>query len=155
MIKNCMKRSVVSISENATIRDAAICMSKHHIGLLPVVDVTGRLIGVIGLPELLSLELPAFFDLIADLDFVSDFGAVESSHPSAEEIDRSVTTLMQPAQSVDEDSGMLRAYGLMLKHNLSDLPVVSVDGHLVGVVSRVDIGTAILATWQDIGTPQP
>jgi CBS domain-containing protein len=62
---------------------------------------------------------------------------------------------MQPAQSVEEGSGMLRAYGLMLKHNLSDLPVVSDEGMLVGVVSRVDIGTAILATWQEIGTPQP
>jgi CBS domain-containing protein len=155
MIKNCMKRVVVSIPESATIREAALRMAKHHIGLLPVVDVTGRLIGVIGLPELLSLELPAFFDLIADLDFVSDFGAVESSHPSAEEIDQPVTTLMQPAQSVEEDSGSLRAYGLMLKHNLSDLPVVSDEGMLVGVVSRVDIGAAILATWQEIGTLQP
>jgi CBS domain-containing protein len=38
----------------------------------------------------------------------------------------------------------------MVKHNLHDLPVVSEDGILVGIASRVDIGAAILAAWKTI-----
>jgi CBS domain-containing protein len=155
MIKNCMKRNVISIPETATILEAATRMTERHIGQLPVVDHKGKLIGVISLPELLSLEMPAFFNLISDLDFVGDFGAVETTRPTPEEVDQPVTTLMQPARSVVEDSGLLHAYGLMLKHNLSDLPVVSEGGQLVGVVSRVDIGTAILTTWKNIGASKP
>jgi CBS domain-containing protein len=54
---------------------------------------------------------------------------------------------MKPAITVEEDCGLLRAYALMLQHNLHDMPVVSRDGRLAGITSRVDIGVAILSTW--------
>jgi len=44
----------------------------------------------------------------------------------------------------------LRSYALMLQHNLHDMPVVSADGKLVGMASRVDIGTAIVSTWAQV-----
>lgn len=151
MIKNCMKRNVISIPAHATIRQAAELVVKHHIGLLPVVNEFGKPIGVIGLSDLLSLELPDFFYLLPDLDFVHDFGAIETTRPKPAEIDRPVTSLMRPVTSVEETSGLLRATALMMKHNLHDLPVVSEDGTLVGIASRVDIGTAILSSWASIG----
>ena len=55
---------------------------------------------------------------------------------------------MQPRLTVEENCGMLRAYALMVKHNLHDLPVVDTDGALVGIASRVDIGAAILSNWK-------
>lgn len=48
---------------------------------------------------------------------------------------------------MEEDTGLLRAYALMLQQNLHDIPVVSKDGKLVGIASRVDVGVAILSTW--------
>jgi CBS domain-containing protein len=54
---------------------------------------------------------------------------------------------MRPAITVEEDSGVLRAYALMLQHNLHDIPVVSKEGKLIGITSRVDIGVAILSLW--------
>jgi len=36
---------------------------------------------------------------------------------------------------------------LMLQHGLHDMPVVSAEGKLTGVASRVDIGAAILSAW--------
>ncbi len=150
MIKDCMKRTVFSIPSTATIRQAAALIVERRIGLLPVLDAQGKPVGVIRLGDLLSLELPSFFNLLPDLDFVHDFGAVETSHPSAEEIDRPVTALTQPWIFVEETCGMLRAYALMMKHNLHDLPVVSEDGALVGIASRVDIGAEILSAWASI-----
>lgn len=148
MIKNCMKQNVFSLPTTATIRQAAALVVEHHIGLVPLVDQRGVLAGVVRLSDLLSLELPDFFNLLPDLDFVHDFGAVESNRPPVDEIDRPATAIMQPAPSVVETCGLLRAYALMLKHNLHDLPVVSHDNVLVGIASRVDIGVAILATWE-------
>jgi CBS domain-containing protein len=49
--------------------------------------------------------------------------------------------------SVTQDTGLLRVSALMLKHQMHDMPVVSKDGELVGIASRVDIAAAILATW--------
>ena len=150
-ISKYMKRNVVSIPEASTIREAASVFVKHHVGLLPIVDQHSKLIGVIGLRDLLALELPDFINFIADLDFVHDFGAVETTRPSSDVLDRPVTTLMSAAIRVSEDTGLLRTYALMLQHKLHDMPVVSQDETLVGVASRVDIGTAILATWAEVG----
>lgn len=145
-----MKRNVVSIPETSTIREAASVFVKHHVGLLPVVDKEKKLVGVVGLRDMLSLELPDFVSFVADVDFVHDFGAVETTRPPAEVLDRSVKTLMKAAISVPENTGLLRAYALMLQHELHDMPVVSRDGKLVGVASRVDIGKAILSAWSKV-----
>jgi len=155
MIRDCMKRKVFSISTEATIRQAAALVAERHIGLLPVVDRQGKPVGVIRLADLLSLELPDFFNLLPDLDFVHDFGAVETTRPAPKELDRPVTALMQPVTFMEETCGLLRAYALMLKHNLHDLPVVSVEGALVGIASRVDIGVAILSSWKTVEPSKP
>ena len=152
-ISSCMKRNVISISASSTILNAAALMVESHIGLLPVVNNQGKPIGVIRLADLLSLELPDSFDLLPDLDFVHDFGAVETTRPSSAALTQPITSLMQPVTLVEETSGLLRSYALMLKHNLHDLPVVSIDGRLVGIASRVDIGTAILSTWKKVEGP--
>jgi len=146
-ISKYMKRNVVSIPATATIREAAAVFVKRHIGLLPVVDQDNKPVGVVGLRDLLSLELPDFVNFVADLDFVHDFGAVEITRPPAKVLDKSIKTLLKEAVTVEEDCGLLRAYALMLQHNLHDIPVVSKDGELIGVASRVDIGTAILSYW--------
>jgi CBS domain-containing protein len=145
-----MKRNVVSIPETSTIREAAAVFVKAHVGLLPIVDQNNILIAVVGLRDLLSLELPDFVNFVADVDFVHDFGAVETTRPTAEVLDQSVKLVMKPPITVSEDSGLLRAYALMLQHNLHDMPVVSADGKLVGMASRVDIGTAIVSTWAKV-----
>ncbi len=149
-ISDCMKRNVISISETATVREAAEILAKKHIGLLPIVNSEMNVIGVVGLKDLLSLTLPDFVRFVADVDFVHDFGAVETSSPSAETLDKSITTLMKDAINVEESCGLTRAYALMLQHNLHDMPVVSAEGKLIGVASRVDIGTSILSSWAEV-----
>ena len=155
LIRDCMKTNVYSVSTQANIRQAAALVVERHIGSLPVVDHQNKLVGVIRLADLLALELPDFFNLLPDLDFVHDFGAVESTRPRPMELDRPVTSIMQPVTYVEENCGLLRAYALMLKHNLHDLPVVSKAGALVGIASRVDISAAILANWKEVPLSQP
>jgi len=145
-----MKKDVVFIHADATISDAAHVFVKHHVGVLPVIDRDGRPIGVVGLQDMLTLELPDFVNFVADVDFVQDFGAVETTRPSPAALARSIKKLMKPPFSVPQDCGLLRAYALMVQHNLHDLLVVSPDGKLAGIASRVDVGRAILASWSKI-----
>ena len=150
VISDCMKRNVISIHATASVREAAVIFVRKHIGLLPVVDDDDRPVGVVGLRDMLKLELPDFVNFIADLDFVHDFGAVETNHPSAKVLDQSVQTIMLPPVTIEEDAGLLRAYSWMLQHELHDIPVLSKEGKLVGVASRVDIGVAILSAWESV-----
>ncbi len=150
IISKYMKRDVVSIHAAGTVREAAAIFVKKHIGLLPVVDDENRPVGIVSLKDLLALELPDFVSFIADVDFVHDFGAVEDTRPSASTLDKSVRSIIKPAITVDENDGLLRAYALMLQHDLHDIVVVSKDGKLSGIASRVDIGTAILSAWKKV-----
>lgn len=147
-VKSCMKSNVVSISVATTIREAAAIFVRKHIGLLPVVDAENKPVGVIGIRDLLKLEMPDFINFVADVDFVHDFGAVEDTRPPAATLKKSVKSLMHPVITVEEDCGLLRAYSLMLQQNLHDIPVVSKDGKLIGIASRVDIGVRILKAWE-------
>lgn len=147
MIRDYMKTRVISIPVSATLAEAARLFVSRHVGLLPVVDRDGKLVGSLALRDLVSLALPAFVHMLESFDFVKDFGAVESSQPTPEMLRQPVTTRMGPAFSVPDNCGLLRAYALMYDHNLHDLPVVNASGQLVGIASRVDLGTAILSNW--------
>jgi CBS domain-containing protein len=146
-IKDTMKKNVVSIPENTTIGEAAAVMVEKHVGILPVVNERDKPVGVVRLNDLLELEMPDFIHLVEDFDFVHDFGAVETTRPTHKQLARPVVTLMQPVTTIKEDCGLLRAYASMLQNDLYDLPVTAANGELVGIVSLVDIGSAILSMW--------
>jgi CBS domain-containing protein len=149
-ISRYMKKAVVSIQADAAISDAAHVFTRHHVGTLPVVDKGGKLVGVVSLQDMLTLELPDFVNFVADVDFVQDFGAVETTRPSPAALAKPVKKLMKQPFSVPQDCGLLRAYALMLQHDLHDLLVVSSGGILVGIASRVDVGRAILSSWAKV-----
>lgn len=149
-ISKYMKTNVASVAADATIRDAAQIFVKQHVGMLPVVDKGGKPVGVVSLQEMLTLELPDFVNFVADVDFVHDFGVVESTRPSPATLARPIKKLMKPPISVPHDCGLLRAYALMIQYNLHDILVVSPEGRLAGIASRVDVGRAILAAWSKV-----
>jgi DHA2 family lincomycin resistance protein-like MFS transporter len=154
-VRDCMKQNVFSVPSTASISEAAKVFVKHHVGVLPVVDERGKPIGILRLRDLLSLELPDFFSLVADVDFVHDFGAVETTRPAPEQLAQPVTALMKPILAVESDSGLLRAYALMLKEDAQDLPITDAQGILVGIASRVDVATAVLSNWEGSGGEAP
>ena len=147
-IGDCMKHDVVSISSSASLGQAAALLAKRHIGTLPVIDGAGHLVGLLQLRDLLNFVMPDFVRLIEDFDFVQDFGAVEIRQPELDTLVRPVREVMQPPVSVDRACGLLRAYAMLLRHELLDLPIVTPDSRLVGIASRVDIGAALLAGWR-------
>lgn len=144
-IRDCMKRNVICITMDTMLSVAAQRLVEKHIGMLPIIDEKKRVVGMLALADILELLLPDFVHLIENLDFVHDFGALEEVRVDAEMGARLVSEIMRKPVTVKEDAGLLRAYTMMLKHDLHDLPVVKPDGTLVGIASRVDIGTAILS----------
>lgn len=146
-ISLCMKKEIITAPVTATVADAASMFCAHHIGMLPVVDESGNLVGIVQLRDLLHLIMPAFVGLIEDFDYVGDFGAMEDREPAQEELNKSIADAMEEPIFVRDDSGLLRAFAFIHKHELLDLPVVNRDGQLVGLASRVDIGRALLPNW--------
>jgi CBS domain-containing protein len=148
VVDHCMKLEVVTVSSTATIAEAVSLFNDHHVGMLPVLNGEGRLVGILNLRDLLDLIMPAFVNLIDDFDYVGDFGVLESKQPSKELLNQPVTAIMESPVSVPASSGLLRAFAYLHKYELLDLPIVDDQDRLVGLVSRVDVGRALLAGWR-------
>jgi CBS domain-containing protein len=144
-IRDSMNREVVSVVSTTTVGEAARVLVEKQVGLLPITDDANRLVGIFGLCDMLALFLPAVVDLIDDLDFVHDFGALEGVYIGPEMRAQQISDVMRKPISVGETTSLLRACTMMLQHRLHDLPVVGPNRTLVGIASRVDIGTAFLA----------
>jgi CBS domain-containing protein len=149
MIDACMKRQVVAVLPETTAQEAARIVVSNHIGTLPVVDELGVLVGVVRLEDLLQVFMPDFVALMDNIDFVRDFGALETLRPQdlLEAAQLTMRDLMRPPVAVERTCGLLRAFATMTKHEIRDLPVVNSAGALVGIASRVDIAAAFLAAW--------
>jgi len=147
-IDQCMKTNVISIGPDRSVRQATALMVSRHIGTLPVVEGSGKLIGLLTISDVLRLFMPDFVSLIDKIDFVPDFGELEERRIPIEAGEQPVRAMMRKPVSVARRAGLLRAFVEINRHNLLDLPVVDEAGRLIGIASRVDIGTAFLARWQ-------
>ena len=147
-VKSSMKKQVITVLDTDNLGKAAKQFVKHHVGMLPVVNTEGKLVGVLQLRDLLNLALPDFTRLMEDFDFVGTFGAANSIQPSKEEIAKKVSEVMEPPVCVDDTCGLSRAFALLHHYKLTDLPVVDAENCLVGIASLVDVGTAMLKKWE-------
>ncbi len=147
-IEQYMKQNVISIPISASLTDAADLYAHHRIGTLPVVDEQHKLVGILHMRDLLDLIMPTFIHIIKDFDYVrGDFGNYEDLRPSAEIAANSITEVMAEPTYVHTTAGLLRTFAMLDSHDMSDMPVIDDDHRLVGLASRVDVGTALLAGW--------
>jgi nitrogen PTS system EIIA component len=142
-----MKRKIISIPADATVRDAVQLVIKHRIGTLPVVDASGKLIGVLKLRDLLAIVMPDFVALMGDFSFIHDFGAVDGHLPTESELKDSVKKIMEAPVSVRDNVSPFYAAAMMSKNELYDVPVTDSNDILVGILSHVDIGAGLMENW--------
>jgi len=147
-ISDCMKRKVISSPASISVQAAADILISYHIGTLPIVDEESHLIGLIRARDLINLGMPDFVNLVENVDFVHDFGAVEDEKPGIDVLNKSISQIMSKPICVEESAGLIRAIALLQEHKLNDLPVVDANMHLVGIASYVDIGVALMSNWK-------
>ena len=143
-----MKREVVSISPDATIREVAALILEKRIGTLPVVDDEGTLVGTVSIDDIVKMFLPDFVAVMDEIDFVHDYGDLENTTEEDRQRARTlqVSDVMEEPVALEDDAGLVHALSVMEKHNLSDLIVIR-EGKLVGIASHVDIGRAFLTEF--------
>jgi CBS domain-containing protein len=111
-------REIATITQDATLGDAAALLSQHKIGALVVVDAGGGVAGV-----------------LSERDIVACLAA----HGDAQLGGRSVADAMTaPAITVTPDAPVLTALALMTKRRIRHLPVLD-GGRLAGIVSIGDL----------------
>ena len=135
-VKDVMTTSVVAIGESANYKDIIIAMIARRVSACPVLDVTGRVVGVVSEADLLLKELgPEHFDGPgASLRASGRRGErAKANGMTAAELMSTPAVTISPAASVAEAARLMHQYGV------KRLPVVDADGQLAGIVSRLDV----------------
>jgi CBS-domain-containing membrane protein len=113
-----MTSNVISVSEDAPVREVARVLDAHHISGVPVCDGHGHMVGLI-----------SEYDLIAK--------------PAATNAGEAMT---RDVISVMEDTSVDQVRHMLVNRRIKRLPVVR-GLKLVGIVSRADLVREIALTW--------
>jgi CBS domain-containing protein len=141
-----MTFGVISIRPDAPIEEAARLMLHYRISGLPVIDDSGKLVGMVTEGDLLprpggaaGCDRPRWLEFLLDAA-----GAAGRRLPELASV-RDVMT--HPPIAVNESTPVQEIVALMQRHGVKRVPVVS-DGKVTGIVSRADLLRS-LAKWAE------
>jgi CBS domain-containing protein len=145
--KDVMTTRVITVSENATVLDAARLMAKRRIGGLPVVDANGVLVGMLTEGDLLRrTEIATEKSRSRFLAVFLSPGRLADEYTHAH--GRRVGEVMTPEPvSVSEDTPLEKIVQLIEKKKIRRFPVLR-DGQLVGIVTRANLVRAYVKAAQ-------
>jgi CBS domain-containing protein len=136
-VKDVMTTPVIWVKQDASFRDMAIALRKYRVSAFPVLD-DGKVIGVVSEADMLAKEA-------LDSEPEGMPGMIVGLLRRREHKKARGTTagdlMTSPPVTVTPDDTIERAARLMYTRRVKRLPVVDADGHLVGIVSRVDLLT--------------
>lgn len=140
-----MTKEVTSLTPDKTVQDAAAMMLEKNISVIPVVDSTLNLVGIITESDFIGkkVEIPhalaSFKRLLGHIFY----------HEGVEDIFiQAKTTVLEKVMSrnpktINPDDSLNDVVDKMSKYNLKRVPVVQ-DGKLVGIITRHDILRAFI-----------
>ncbi len=133
---------VITVSPEATYEEAAALLHQNRLSGMPVVDRSGKIVGVISEKDLFRALFPLYEDFLGNPEVYAD---QERQEEEIESIRRQPVEkfMTRNVVTIDADARILHAGGLMLAHNIHRLPVMD-RGKLVGIIAREDIYGTIL-----------
>ncbi len=136
-----MTSPVVSVTPETKVSSIARLMVDHDIDGVPVVDATGKVVGVVTDSDLVvrnaDLHFPRFIQFLDARIFL------ERQKPFEEEVRRMLGTaardlMSTPPVVVGPEDDVDRAATLMMEKRIHTLPVVDA-GRLVGIITQSDL----------------
>lgn len=145
-VKDIMTRDLITLSPDTEIIHAAKVLLENSINGAPVVDESGKLIGILCQSDLISqqkrLPIPSLFTLLDGFIPLTSMKSVEK------EIQKIAATTVAEAMTpdpvtVDTEATIEEVATIMVDKNFHTLPVVE-EGRLVGIVGKQDVLKTVL-----------
>lgn len=138
-VADIMSAPVFTVRPEASVKEAARLLIEHSISALPVVDASGKLVGIVSEADLLPMETRP--------DPRSQATPIP---PTAGSSPRAVSDVMtKTVISIHTNSEVSQAARLMIDADVKRLPVLD-ENRLVGIVSRRDLVKVIARRDQDV-----
>jgi CBS domain-containing protein len=142
--KDVMTRDLISVTSDATVLQAARLMLQHHISGLPVVDASGKLVGILSEGDFLRRRETATQRRRSRwLEFLMGPGKIASeyTHSHGSKVAEVMTS---EVRTVGEDTDLEQIVELMEKHRIKRVPVMRA-GKLAGIVTRSNLMHAMVS----------
>src|ERR1700730_14649579 len=147
-----MTRPVITVTPETTIVEAANIMLQKHVSGLPVVDATGKLVGIVSEGDFIRRsEIGTQRKRGRWLRFL--LGPVKAASDFVHEHGRKVSEVMTKSpRTITEDTALEEIVELMEKNNVKRLPVIRAD-KVVGIVSRANLLQAVASLAREVPDP--
>lgn len=133
-----MSARVITVSPGTPLRKLWEAIFKKGIHGLPVVDGRKRLIGIVAEEDLLKLLYPKYEDFIEDFASASDFEEMEKKIDELTKL-KAEHVMCKKIIFTRPDTPLMRALSRMIVRKVRQLPVVSEENILVGMITKGDI----------------
>ena len=139
--KDIMTRAVITVSPDMEIVHAAKILLENRINGAPVLDETGKLVGILCQSDLIAqqkkLPIPSFFTFLDGLIALTSMKQIEKQVQKIAAV--TVAQAMTPNPvTVQPDTDIEVMAALMVDQNFHTIPVVDA-GVLLGIVGKEDI----------------
>ncbi|MCX6825790.1 MAG: PTS sugar transporter subunit IIA [candidate division Zixibacteria bacterium] len=141
-VKDLMRRDVVTVMPDDSLKKVANLMFKNRLSALAVVDSDGNLLGQITDKHLIQAALPNYDTMVSTLDYKTDVEPFEELLRQEDKI--KVSQLYKTDhQIVSMDTSLVEVAALMIFKNLRRV-FVTKEAKLVGLLIRKDIVNMII-----------
>ncbi len=140
-IRSIMTTNVITVRETAPLSDVARIIVERHLSGVPVVDDSGRMVGIISERDVLREMHPMFQHLMESPTPNLAHSARDEGFEDISQV-ATGTVMTREVQTITPDTSLMEAAALMFLWHIRRLPVVE-DGKLVGIVSQGDVYQAI------------
>lgn len=147
-VRHVMTKDVVTVTEEATLAEAAKEMRSHDVSGVPVVDAAGKVVGILSEKDILrSLEKPMPSSPAGSIiDLVLERGIRAETRLTVMrkwlETNRVETVMTPDPVVIAPDTTVVDAAEIMRERKINRLPVIE-RGRLVGIVARHDVLSAL------------
>jgi len=136
-----LAEDVVTVSQNAPLKNAADTMFKHNLLDVPVVDDEGNLVGLLTAEDLLRIGVPDYLMRLESVAFLRQFEPFEELLRKEETL--KVGQVMSDAVCVEADAPLIQAAVMMARRDIRTVIIVK-DRKPVGMISIGDFIRKIL-----------
>jgi CBS domain-containing protein/mannitol/fructose-specific phosphotransferase system IIA component (Ntr-type) len=137
-----MKRDVITVKPQDSLKTVANVMFKHRISGVIVVDDENHVVGMISNRDIIRAALPDYHSLISNLAMSYDSESFENVLHTEENV-RVGDLMDKNVETVTEQTSVVETAALMLFKDLRRAPIVKND-QLVGVITISDIVSKII-----------
>ena len=139
--RDIMNREVITITDEATVKELARILSIHQIGGVPVINDKGKLVGVVTESDLIyqtkKVHIPTVITILDSVFYLENPDKMEEEMKKMAGI-KVKDILTSVPITVTEDTPLDKIATIMAEKSVHTLPVMNKET-LVGVIGKKDI----------------